>query len=101
MFVTDGVGRGCLPDVEAVQGIVQGCSNLLQDVTTVEVWRRSCQFAAAAFVHDRIVIFFIFHFWIFFCRIFPDPVKSNLKGSSSILRMFAVSRFFCPHFSLS
>lgn len=50
MFVTDGVGQGCLPDVEAVQGIVQGCSNLLQDVTTVEVWRRSCQFAAAAFV---------------------------------------------------
>lgn len=64
MFVTDGVGRGCRPDVEAVQGIVQGCSNLLQDVTTVEVSLRFCQFVAAAFVQDRKCSFSLlfFHF---------------------------------------
>lgn len=78
MFVTDGVGRGCLPDVEAVQGIVQGCSNLLQDVTTVEVCRRSCQFAAAAIVQDRKCYFSL----LFFHFSLVDFLLRNISRSS-------------------
>lgn len=74
MFVTDGVGRGCLPDVEAVQGIVQGCSNLLQDVTTVEVF----QFAAAAFVQDRKCYFSL----LFFHFSLVDFLLPNISRSS-------------------